>query len=929
MKKYSLLFGLVIVGFLLGYGGIAKAFLGRDDFYGYFKNHYQSSGDYVLADGIPSDVNSKQDFIDFLFTQDKSNAFYPGTYYDGSTQDRVGTSFLVNVILGYLTSPPFKAPGMNKGGTNLTVSQINTFKNDIIDFTTEPNSDWDTSGNAPDNQVRWNVNTLYNVNSLYQTSYQDDTFYHVDDTHDPAIVFQIGNDIIGIKRKCSNVIYHEGINPPSNFTIMGKTTVTYPGTTYDNGTNGGNAGSVPVGTTLNFKHYLEDAGSNDVGGTVSWETHNTDAGKIVDSGNILGSTLSGSNLKKWQQLTAANETYVTKSNDLTSNGGSGEVCRQVYYQPTSDSDNGQSNGGKVCVKVTGTSQFTIKGKTTVTYGSTTYDNDTAGGITITVPIGATVVFKHYLENTGNNTSPAIDWRTRDTVAQTTIASGTHDGMTNNGWNQLIGTAPNNLATEWYTTKQSDVGNKICRRVNYQPTSDTDSTNGYNGQPVCVQVMNVSCDATVTAQPGKYDDSGTITVTVTKTSGSISGYYVTQDPNGPATWSLANKSSQSKNYVVNNSANPPWGSQNIVTYTYTINDSSGKGVNNCSAKISWPPPPPNKPYFKVTGGDVFTGGGFANADGTCDVSESQAPNYSNLSSTEQEGGIYAFAASGKGASSQYAAYSLGAINGNSGSQYGFYTQGTSKNTLSFANYNFSGNDWGGLFGGSTPQAHCVPDYYDTYTKDLTSGSIPSSISSGTSETFFSNSGSTVTINDGSIGAGNTVTVFVKGNVYIKGNITYPASYSDSSIPKFALVVLGSIYVYPNVTQLDGLYVAQPNTGVPNWASSSTDTGNIWTCNDGSGSSYSAANVVSNCNQKLTFNGSVVAKQVNLWRISASGIAGQSDGLNAGATPYNLPGNPNTPVEVFNYIPAMAVGPQFFSGGQQDWTVENVTPMPPVY
>jgi hypothetical protein len=391
----------------------------------------------------------------------------------------------------------------------------------------------------------------------------------------------------------------------------------------------------------------------------------------------------------------------------------------------------------------------------------------------------------------------------------------------------------------------------------------------------------------------------------------------------------------------------------ITYRYVIYARSGTIYNSGSVdkvmgrcgpvSVTWQFPTPVKPYFQIKGGDVFTGGWFTdnNNSSYCkNPSNYQAPTFDTASSSVsngQKGGIYAFAGFDRGihvgASSQYAAFATGMIHGSTDDsddtlQYGFYTYGASipiqqqQKTLSFANssdYLDSSDSWGGLFEGSSQQTHCAPDYYG-YSKDLAPKAVPASISSGTNDTYFSNNGSTVTINGGSIGAGKKVTIFVNGNVYIGGNITYPAAYSDSEVPKFALVVRGNIYIDPNVAQLDGLYVAQPNP------SNIGSTGVIWTCHDGSATAYTAAQVNSLCKNKpnpnspsLTFNGSVIAKQMNLWRVN--------DGLNAGTT-GNPAGNPGTPAEVFNYIPAMVVGTPFFNSGQT-YTVESVKTMPPVY
>jgi hypothetical protein len=130
------------------------------------------------------------------------------------------------------------------------------------------------------------------------------------------------------------------------------------------------------------------------------------------------------------------------------------------------------------------------------------------------------------------------------------------------------------------------------------------------------------------------------------------------------------------------------------------------------------------------------------------------------------------------------------------------------------------------------------------------------------------------------------------------------------------VQGNIYINQDVNQLDGLYIAQPDqTNLAN-------TGVIWTCHDGSSVAYNSTFVIGNCNHKLTFNGAVIAKQMNLWRTN--------DGINSDL-PTDQPGTPSIPAEEFKYTPEMVIGNPFFnqSNGSQDYTVDSVITLPPVY
>jgi hypothetical protein len=141
------------------------------------------------------------------------------------------------------------------------------------------------------------------------------------------------------------------------------------------------------------------------------------------------------------------------------------------------------------------------------------------------------------------------------------------------------------------------------------------------------------------------------------------------------------------------------------------------------------------------------------------------------------------------------------------------------------------------------------------------------------------------------------------------------------------VKGSIYIAPGVSQLDGFYVAQPDTSVAN--PTTADTGVIWTCHDNNpGVAPTALWVSANCRTtgpnkgKLTFNGGVVAKQINMLRLDG-------DVLGAGAVPNELSSSATT-AEVFNFTPEMVMGGAFFNGGNANrYKIESLISLPPVF
>jgi hypothetical protein len=343
---------------------------------------------------------------------------------------------------------------------------------------------------------------------------------------------------------------------------------------------------------------------------------------------------------------------------------------------------------------------------------------------------------------------------------------------------------------------------------------------------------------------------------------------------------------------------------------------------------------SQPYFRAYGADVFSGGWFNSSAVSCnpgDTATYQAPDYTNQKDA-YKGAILGFAvesgSGSKGAGSEFGAIAMGLIEGDVSnpplSKYGFGTSSSGNNRLDFANqktYNVN-NYWGGFLEGPARQAHCVQDYFGT----LQTAS-PEAIVSAPDITTLADkqysikvvpNGDVTTIGaSGQVPAGKKLTIFVDGNVYINSDITY-AGHNETDVPKFALVVKGSIYIAPTVSRLDGLYIAQPDLTKANVVTA--DTGVIWTCHGNTTTDPDAAFVKDNCGAKLTFNGAVAAKQINLLRIN-----GNVDSATLGEAP-----NSGNIAEVFNFTPDMVIGGGFFNTtGGSAGKIESIISLPPVF
>jgi len=311
-----------------------------------------------------------------------------------------------------------------------------------------------------------------------------------------------------------------------------------------------------------------------------------------------------------------------------------------------------------------------------------------------------------------------------------------------------------------------------------------------------------------------------------------------------------------------------------------------------------------PYLVLNGGDTWTGGAFESGGGCSNTSS--APFYYQSTSTGGGGGVATYAGS-SGTSEDFGLFALGPIASASGSggvpNQGTYSDktGAGGHNLTFANTNGSNPD--GSFGGT----HCVPDYYGTKQNS------PAAWTGNYSASGQFKATGPLTLSGGTIPAGTHLTLFVQGDVYITGNI-FEASYNESNVPKFALVVKGNIFVDPNVGEIDGWYIAQPDT-------SSTinynKTGYIFTCDDSARSlSPLGTEIHDRCaGNQFTVNGALTAKQVNYLRTSGD---------------VNGNGAPNAPAETLNYTAADVLGGPFFNPpASNKLDVQSLISLPPLF
>jgi len=277
---------------------------------------------------------------------------------------------------------------------------------------------------------------------------------------------------------------------------------------------------------------------------------------------------------------------------------------------------------------------------------------------------------------------------------------------------------------------------------------------------------------------------------------------------------------------------------------------------------------NRPYARFYGNDVFAGGGFGDNCSSSGVFDARG--YGNGASQSTY----------KGTASELAVFAIGQIqNVLPGSQY----LRTGPEALAFANTTTSlvVPDTGG-FGGGFGSVLCSPDYYSKASSanvlpNKATNDLSADISTSGSYRYGSG-GKTVLTTGAGIADGKRLVIYVDGDVQIKASPTGRFGYSNASgnwpggladVPSLYVIASGNIYIDSDVTTMDGVYIAQQRP-----TDISDETGRIYSCSRNAnnpaanlsdkGAGGDAAFVLSNCNRKLTVNGSFLAKRVYLLR-----------------------------------------------------------------
>lgn len=367
------------------------------------------------------------------------------------------------------------------------------------------------------------------------------------------------------------------------------------------------------------------------------------------------------------------------------------------------------------------------------------------------------------------------------------------------------------------------------------------------------------------------------------------------------------------------------------------------VNEREARATDCPEPPftpnpsvvNRPYVRVYSGDIAAGGGFGPS---CGHTESLIKTFTSPVPRQKPVAPGDERLSNKsGSGTQLAALALGDISG--------FTSASMRSTnpllprgLTFANTTpmnpTNGDDDGTRFGGrlATGDGWCAPDYFRTTQLPNDDASKQAAITDS----------SPISPNDPALEPGHQSvfnldsgfktltsapnytkkhTMYVDGNVYISGNIAYRAQdwTTIAEIPNFTLVVRGNIYISNQVSQLDGLYIAQPREGVAN-------SGRIYTCANSGAGIVAPGAMFTDCGasgpdkRQLVVNGAFIAQKVVLNRT----------GYSLRDSTYQEPHTNTRAAEVFNYTPELYLSPPIFwsNSSPTSGNYESISTLAPI-
>ncbi|HMS23360.1 MAG TPA: SurA N-terminal domain-containing protein [Candidatus Saccharibacteria bacterium] len=373
-----------------------------------------------------------------------------------------------------------------------------------------------------------------------------------------------------------------------------------------------------------------------------------------------------------------------------------------------------------------------------------------------------------------------------------------------------------------------------------------------------------------------------------------------------------------------------------TGTWKNTDANPDRSVSCSDGTDSTPQPPSspmlQPYMRVYGNDVIVGSVFKNDAGVCDTT-SINQGITGVTGSEIVDDKRVFT----GASGQFAVFDNSLGNGPDAPYYGSIKRFFSDNQRSNASVDNSGTLGSGLplandltfgnhysryiantfgrggdsnypdwikinsgrvpgYGGNSGVVMCIPNYYgDTQTAGatpVTGGKLSDIAGSLTSP----------------IANGQRKVLLVNGDLFIDKDIKYEYTSWNSvpAIPNVTVIVKGNIRIDKDVTQLDGIYVAQPKNS--DSGNNPRDGGLIYTCSQ-QNDPYPVRDLRENCGKQLVINGSFISKKVIFHRTKGSVHCMEELPATVPCTPAgpNERASSDNIAEVFNFSPEAYLTP----------------------
>lgn len=250
-----------------------------------------------------------------------------------------------------------------------------------------------------------------------------------------------------------------------------------------------------------------------------------------------------------------------------------------------------------------------------------------------------------------------------------------------------------------------------------------------------------------------------------------------------------------------------------------------------------------PLVHFMGGDVWAGGGFTLADGTCPSANANivttARSFTIGAATYTAGSAVEFAAFALGTMTEFGSASKALLAANNN------VVGSPARALAFANTAATAP------GSFAATQHCLNDHASDYASaPVIVGSANFSAGDGA---WHATGNLTM---GGVLPAGTQQVYLVDGDVTITNSIHYKSAASPTygsvdDIPSLVVIARGNIRVDQGVSQLDGVFITR---------------GTFFTCYQ-----LPTPATVNTCNNKLTVNGAVVATNLNLYRTAGAGGA----------------------------------------------------------